>query len=94
MCSQCGGDLYIARGTDGWYEKCVHCSFRHNLQTAADLTEALTQREKEAALINETSYCLNLANCQHIAGKDKSLLPLANLVDVTIQTETASFSLN
>lgn len=94
MCSQCGGDLYVARGMDGWYEKCVHCSYHHNLQTTADLAKALTQNEKEASLTNETSYCPNLANCQYIASRDESLLPSVNLLDVTIQMQTASFSLN
>jgi hypothetical protein len=94
MCSQCGGDLYITRGTDGWYEKCVHCSYHHNLQTTTDLTKALAQKEKWASLTNEISYYPNLTNYQYHAGKDETLLPSVNLLDATIQMQTASFSLN
>jgi len=94
MCPQCGGDLFIARGRDGWYEKCVNCSYHHNLQTTADLARALAQREKETAPTDETSYGRNLTNCRYIAIEDESLLPSANLLDVTVQIRTASFSLN
>ncbi len=94
MCSQCGGDLYVTQGIDGWYEKCIHCSYQRNLQTTAELADALMQKGKEASLTSETSYCPNLADCQYISRKEESLLPSANLLDVTIEMQTASFSLN
>ena len=30
-CSRCGGDLFIDRDADGWYEQCLQCSHRREL---------------------------------------------------------------
>jgi len=94
MCPQCGGDLFIARAREGWYEKCVHCSYHHNLQTTAELARALAQREKENLLTDETSYGKDLTNHPFTAMRDESLLPSANLLDTTVRIRTASFSVN
>jgi hypothetical protein len=94
MCPHCGGDLFIARAREGWYERCVHCSYHHSLQTTNDLARALAQREKETSLADETSYGRDLTNCPYTAIRDESLLPSANLLDTTVRIRTASFSLN
>jgi len=31
-CSRCGGDMYIDRDMDGWFEQCLQCSYRHELR--------------------------------------------------------------
>ena len=31
-CSRCGGDVYIDKDIDGWFEQCLQCSFRHELK--------------------------------------------------------------
>jgi len=31
-CPRCGGDSYIDRDMDGWYEQCLMCSHRRELK--------------------------------------------------------------
>ena len=31
-CSRCGGDLFIDRDMDGWFEQCLQCSYRKELR--------------------------------------------------------------
>lgn len=31
-CAKCGGDMYIDRDMDGWFEQCLQCSHRHELR--------------------------------------------------------------
>ncbi len=30
-CPRCGGDLYLDKGTEGWEEKCLQCSYQRYL---------------------------------------------------------------
>jgi DNA-directed RNA polymerase subunit RPC12/RpoP len=30
-CNRCGGDMFIDRDADGWYEQCLQCSHRREL---------------------------------------------------------------
>jgi hypothetical protein len=93
MCSQCGGDLYITRDMDGWYEKCIHCSYRHSLRTADDFAKALTHKEEDS-LSSETSNCPDMTNWQYLAAEDRNPISSTNLLNSTVQIQTASFSLN
>ena len=34
-CSRCGGDVYIDKDIDGWFEQCLQCSYRHELKDLA-----------------------------------------------------------
>lgn len=31
-CPRCLGDLFIANDMDGWFEQCLQCSYRRELQ--------------------------------------------------------------
>ena len=31
-CARCGGDMYIDRDMDGWFEQCLQCSYRRELR--------------------------------------------------------------
>ena len=31
-CSRCGGDLFIDRDMDGWFEQCLQCGYRKALR--------------------------------------------------------------
>jgi hypothetical protein len=31
-CTRCGGDLFIDRDFDGWFEQCLQCSHRRELK--------------------------------------------------------------
>ena len=30
-CPRCGGDLFIDRDSEGWFEQCLQCSYRREL---------------------------------------------------------------
>ena len=30
-CPRCGGDIFIDRDLDGWFEQCLQCSYRKEL---------------------------------------------------------------
>jgi ribosomal protein S27AE len=36
-CPRCGGDLFMDSDMDGWYEQCLQCSYRHDLQPLTQL---------------------------------------------------------
>ena len=48
-CPRCGGDVFIDRESDTWYEQCLQCGYQRQLR---DIREFETQpkREKEPAL--------------------------------------------
>jgi hypothetical protein len=31
-CPRCGGDTYIDRDIDGWYQQCLMCAYRRELK--------------------------------------------------------------
>jgi hypothetical protein len=31
-CSKCHGDVFVDRDLDGWYEQCLQCGYRRELQ--------------------------------------------------------------
>jgi DNA-directed RNA polymerase subunit RPC12/RpoP len=31
-CARCGGDLFIDKDMDGWFEQCLQCSYRRELK--------------------------------------------------------------
>jgi hypothetical protein len=31
-CTRCGGDLFVDRDVDGWFEQCLQCSYRRELK--------------------------------------------------------------
>ena len=39
MCPRCGGDIFVDRDMDGWYEECLQCSYRYDLKSTADYEE-------------------------------------------------------
>jgi len=48
-CPRCGGDMFIDRGLNGWYQQCLQCSYQHELKDLAEFEEQPTEREKELA---------------------------------------------
>ncbi len=38
-CPRCGGDFFIDRDMDGWYEQCLQCSYRVALKTLSEFKE-------------------------------------------------------
>ena len=35
-CPRCGGDVFMDKDQDGWYEQCLQCAYRHELQVLAE----------------------------------------------------------
>ncbi len=38
-CPRCGGDVFIDRDLDNWYEQCLQCSYRCDLKRLAEFKE-------------------------------------------------------
>ena len=32
-CPKCGGNLYIDKDYNGWYEECLQCAYMHDLES-------------------------------------------------------------
>ena len=46
-CSRCGGDLFIDRDIDGWFEQCLQCSYRKELKELKRQTVPVGIHSKE-----------------------------------------------
>ena len=38
-CPRCGGRVFADSDMDGWYEQCINCSYRNELQASVDMGE-------------------------------------------------------
>ena len=36
MCPRCGGDIFVDRDMDGWYEECLQCSYRYDPKSTTE----------------------------------------------------------
>lgn len=41
-CSRCGGDMFIDRDLDNWYEQCLQCSYRVELKHLTDSEKSVS----------------------------------------------------
>ena len=48
-CPRCGGDLFIDRDLDSWYEQCLQCAYQHELRNIVEFKEQPAQKEGESA---------------------------------------------
>ncbi len=48
-CPRCQGDVFLDKDIDGWYEKCLQCSYEHELKTLAEFT-GQPETEKKTVL--------------------------------------------
>jgi ribosomal protein S27AE len=48
-CPRCGGDFFIDKDADGWYEQCLQCAYRRELKPLAERKQP-TPEETELAL--------------------------------------------
>ena len=53
-CPRCRGDMFLERDQSVWYEKCLQCSYQHELSRASEFQVQLAQRESELALAGGT----------------------------------------
>ena len=35
-CTRCGGDVYVSQDEYGWYEQCLQCGYRAELESLAE----------------------------------------------------------
>ncbi len=47
-CHRCGGDVYIAQDSYGWYEQCLQCSFSSDLQSINEFKQQPSEIERES----------------------------------------------
>ncbi|MFC1941363.1 hypothetical protein ACFLWL_03060 [Chloroflexota bacterium] len=43
-CPRCGGDMFIDRRLDNWYEQCLQCSYRSDLKRLREFKEQSVAR--------------------------------------------------
>ncbi len=47
-CPRCGGDMYVDKDIDGWYTKCLQCSFSPKLSPIWSSTDNPLPKKKTA----------------------------------------------
>ena len=52
-CPRCGGDMFMDRDMDTWYEQCLQCSYRQELKSIAGLKKQSAHQEKGLAFAGE-----------------------------------------
>ncbi|MEK6706778.1 MAG: hypothetical protein AABZ06_13425 [Bdellovibrionota bacterium] len=45
-CPRCGGDMFVDRDLDSWYEQCLQCSYRMELKPLAAIKEPVNAGER------------------------------------------------
>jgi len=45
-CPRCGGDMFVDRDMDYWYEQCLQCSFRTELKKLENFKEPVSNKRK------------------------------------------------
>ena len=54
-CPRCGGDVFIYRGLDNWYEQCLQCGYQRELSDIRELG-VRPKREKEPVLARRARH--------------------------------------
>ncbi len=49
-CPRCGGDVFIDKGLDSWYEECLQCGYQRELRNLREIGVESPQREREPVL--------------------------------------------
>jgi ribosomal protein S27AE len=52
-CPRCGGDTFLDRDLDSWYEQCLQCSYRHELKNVDEFNEPSLQEKNPPVLAGE-----------------------------------------
>lgn len=46
-CPRCGGDIFLDRGMDRWFEQCLQCAYQRELKSIVEFEEREPQKERE-----------------------------------------------
>jgi len=49
-CPKCGGDVFIDRDMNGWYEQCLQCGYVHDLKSVLEVKEQTRENTREPVL--------------------------------------------
>lgn len=49
-CNRCSGDVFIEKDEYGWYEQCLQCGHRAELQSISEFKKQPTTSQKEPVL--------------------------------------------
>lgn len=52
-CPRCGGDMFVERDFDFWYEQCLQCSYRVELRNLDRLKEPITTGGRDSKKTDE-----------------------------------------
>jgi len=47
-CPRCNGDMFVDRDLDNWYEQCLQCSYRTELEPLSKFREPVTMGKQSA----------------------------------------------
>ncbi len=47
-CPRCHGSLVVDRDEDGWYELCINCAYRNDLQVVVDAAKKSATKDTVA----------------------------------------------
>jgi hypothetical protein len=53
-CPRCGGDMFINSDLYGWYEKCLQCSYQHDLKDLVEFKKQAARGEMEPARVGKS----------------------------------------
>lgn len=48
-CPRCGGDIFVDRDQDGWYEQCLQCSYCTDLESTVEVPEKVSRGNRRRA---------------------------------------------
>jgi len=46
-CPRCGGDIFIERESDDWYEQCLQCGYLHDITCRVEVYKHSDDKNKE-----------------------------------------------
>ena len=48
-CPRCGGSVFVDNDRDGWYEQCIYCSFRNDLNVSLEFGLTLANKDEPSS---------------------------------------------
>ncbi len=55
-CPRCSGDMFIDKDIYGWYEKCLQCSYQHDLKELAEFKKQEARGEREPVKAGKSAH--------------------------------------
>lgn len=55
-CPRCGGDFFIDKDADGWYEQCLQCAYRRELKPLGEPEQPAPEKAPEKTELALTGH--------------------------------------